>query len=92
MSDTLINSIMGLSVGNDFAQLLTALKGADNIWSNQQINLLEAASRLDATQHSLGMLYILYVMLFWKPHAAYVPLIGYLELQASTRQEAKPWG
>jgi hypothetical protein len=57
--DTLVNGIMGLSVANEFPQLLNMLKGADNIWSNQQINLLEAAGRLDATQHSLGVLYIL---------------------------------
>jgi hypothetical protein len=57
--DELTNSILELSSQGEFAQLLTRLKQSGDVFNNQQINLLDAAERLDAQQHSLGVLYML---------------------------------
>lgn len=57
--DTLVQAIMSQSQGPELPQLLTYLKGADGIMSNQQINCLQAAQHLDPSLHALGIVYLL---------------------------------
>lgn len=57
--DTLVQAIMAQSQGQELQQLVTYLKGADAVMSNQQNNCLQAAQHLDSSLHSLGIVYLL---------------------------------
>lgn len=50
---------MAQSQGQELQQLVTYLKGADGVMSNQQNNCLQAAQHLDSSLHSLGIVYLL---------------------------------
>jgi len=58
--DTLVNAIMAQSQsGESLQSLVTYLKGAEAVLSNQQSNCLTAAQHLDPALHSLGIVFLL---------------------------------
>lgn len=58
----LVNQVIALSSPGDHAQLITVLRGADGLLAQNQQHILGALQLLDPPAHSLGALYLLWVL------------------------------